>query len=453
MLRASGGGGGHQRGAAPRWHPVGTWGSPLGWIPPGQRWHSLTSSPAQAPGQVIACPQGQHSHRRVLQQVRLVCRARRKRAGAALEGQRPGWARSLLLLMSLLTPAEPRSFLGWQGPGTALVGDTGMDALQEPGKVSDSVPAACSPMQSRIQPTVPSPPQARMRKSGVSRKKLSLDGAKRERRSRSRAGGCQGRVGVAAGGRGTSVPGSGAATVQVVHLPRVEQVVKLSEDPGERERARDATEEGPQLAAGAPQRDTDPGGGAREGCRPQTGAHLPLPLPSSALGVHKHQQGMCPGPGADLRGRKKARRLQTPGPHRAWPGRAARGPVPDPTCRPCPSAVVALNLKLWLSSGLVPAGESLSDLRQWDCRSWGTGRGVGGEAVGPGQRAGRGATYQDRRADVGRQQDVVPQRAPVALRLHVRGAFVVELGGTERRHGGVGMARPPPSPPAPAHSQ
>lgn len=193
--------------------------------------------------------------------------------------------------------------------------------------------------------------------------------------------------------------------------------------------------------------------GAREGCRPRTGAHLPLPLPSSTLGVHKHQQGVRPGPGADLRGRKKAQRLQTPGPHRAWPGRAARGPVPDPTCRPCPSAVVALNLKLWLSSGLVPAGESLSDLRQWDCRSWGTGRGVGGEAVGPGQRAGRGATYQDRRADVGRQQDVVPQRAPVALRLHVRGAFVVELGGRERCHGGVGMAQPPPSPPAPAHSQ
>ena len=33
--------------------------------------------------------------------------------------------------------------------------------------------------------------------------------------------------------------------------------------------------------------------------------------------------------------------------------------------------------------------------------------------------------------DVGRQQDVVPQRAPIALRLHVGGTFVVELkGGT-----------------------
>lgn len=38
-----------------------------------------------------------------------------------------------------------------------------------------------SPMQSRIQPTVPSPPQARMRKSGVSRKKLSLEKARRDK--------------------------------------------------------------------------------------------------------------------------------------------------------------------------------------------------------------------------------------------------------------------------------
>lgn len=43
----------------------------------------------------------------------------------------------------------------------------------------------------------------------------------------------------------------------------------------------------------------------------------------------------------------------------------------DPTCRPCPSTVVELNLKPWLSSGLVLAGESLSDLRQWDCLSFG----------------------------------------------------------------------------------
>lgn len=91
--------------------------------------------------------------------------------------------------------SRAQGLFGWQGPGTALAGDMGTDALQEPGYVSDGVPAACSPMQSRIQPTVPSPPQARMRKSGVSRKKLSLDGAKRERRSRSRAGGCRGGLG------------------------------------------------------------------------------------------------------------------------------------------------------------------------------------------------------------------------------------------------------------------
>lgn len=308
-------GGGHQRGAAPRWHPMGTWGSPLGWIPPGQRSHSLTSSPAQAPGQVIACPQGQHSHRRVLQQVRLVCRARKKRAGAALEGQRPGWACSLLLLMSLLMPAESRSFLGWQGPGTALVGDTGTDALQEPGKVSDSVPAACSPMQSRIQPTVPSPPQARMRKSGVSRKKLSLDGAKRERQSRSRAGGCRGRVGVAAGGRGTSVPGSGAATVQVVHLPRVEQVVKLSEDPGERERVRDATEEGPQLVAGTSR--WDAGMGPGRDAVPGQGHTYRSPCLPPLLGFTNTSRGCVPGLGLICEAERKhkgCKRLDPTGP-------------------------------------------------------------------------------------------------------------------------------------------
>lgn len=34
------------------------------------------------------------------------------------------------------------------------------------------------------------------------------------------------------------------------------------------------------------------------------GYNLPLSLPPSTLGVHKHQQGMCPRPGADLEGRK-----------------------------------------------------------------------------------------------------------------------------------------------------
>lgn len=38
-----------------------------------------------------------------------------------------------------------------------------------------------SPMQSRIQPTVPSPPQASTRKSGVSRKKFSLEKARRDK--------------------------------------------------------------------------------------------------------------------------------------------------------------------------------------------------------------------------------------------------------------------------------
>lgn len=46
-------------------------------------------------------------------------------------------------------------------------------------------------------------------------------------------------------------------------------------------------------------------------------------------------------------------------------------PAWEPTCRPCPSTVVELNLKPWLSSGLVLAGESFSDLQQWDCLSFG----------------------------------------------------------------------------------
>jgi len=130
----------------------------------------------------------------------------------------------------------------------------------------------------------------------------------------------------------------------------------------------------------------------------------------------------------------------------------AGSPAQEPTCKPCPSTVVELNLKPWLSSGLVLAGESLSDLRQWDCLSFGKQRRrcprrpkkaapAAGEAGRPPRcragplppGSGEGGTYQDDGADVRRQQDVVPQRAPVALRLHVGGTFVVELEGAGGR--------------------
>lgn len=178
-------------------------------------------------------------------------------------------------------------------------------------------------------------------------------------------------------------------------------------------------------------------------------SHLPLPLPSSTLGVHKHQEGVRPGPGADLEGRKHGCECPAAVGLSMLPAaELAGGPVQAPTCSPCPSTVVELNLKPWLSSGLVLAGESLSDLRQWDCLSFGEERREArrqrrqrGEAGRPwpcpaGSRL--SGTYQDDRADVGRQQDVVPQRAPIALRLHVGGAFVVELKGAGGRGAGQG---------------
>lgn len=133
-------------------------------------------------------------------------------------------------------------------------------------------------------------------------------------------------------------------------------------------------------------------------------------------------------------------------------------PVQDPTCSPCPSTVVELNLKPWLSSGLVLAGESLSERRQWDCLSFGEPRrgcppcprgsassqgrqgSLSNALLGPphwqrgeGTHQDKGGTYQDNWADVGWQQDVVPQWAPVTLRLHVGGTLVVELEGWEER--------------------
>lgn len=142
--------------------------------------------------------------------------------------------------------------------------------------------------------------------------------------------------------------------------------------------------------------------------------------------------------------------------------------------------MVELNLKAWLSSGLVLAGESLSDLRQWDCLSFGEQRcgctrcpvqaapaaGAGRlAAVMPHLALERG-TYQDDGTDVGRQQDVVPQWAPIALWLHVGGTFVVELeraGGRAVRQGTPGrlsalvplgwLCGVHPGPPVPGYSR
>lgn len=83
-------------------------------------------------------------------------------------------------------------------------------------------------------------------------------------------------------------------------------------------------------------------------------------------------------------------------------------PAWDPTCRPCPSTVVELNLKAWLSSGLVLAGESLSDLRQWDCLSFGEQRCACTrcpEPAAPAAGGGRLAAVMPCLALAGRQQE------------------------------------------------
>lgn len=149
-------------------------------------------------------------------------------------------------------------------------------------------------------------------------------------------------------------------------------------------------------------------------------------------------------------------------------------PGQEPTCSPCPSTVVELNLKPWLSSGLVLAGESLSERRQWDCLSFGKPRqgcprgsassqgrqiSLSKALVGPhqwqgggGHLPGQGGTYQDNWADIGWEQDVVPQWAPITLWLHVGGTLVVELEGQEEGMWNRGQLPCPDQEPRASHT-
>lgn len=117
------------------------------------------------------------------------------------------------------------------------------------------------------------------------------------------------------------------------------------------------------------------------------------------LGFTNTSRGCVPGRGLIW----KAERVKAEIPGTAWPAAAGGGP----TCSPCPSTVVELNLKLCPSSGLVPAGDSLSDLRQWDCRSCGTQRGRVGGLRGWG--SGRGAWGQGRDRGVWGQGGHAPE--------------------------------------------
>lgn len=246
-------------------------------------------------------------------------------------------------------------------------------------------------------------------------------------------------------GHSISIPWRGPAAVQVVHLAWVEQVVELAKDPEESE-VWDTLQRHTALQRAAP------GTGSPCppcGCSPGQHPTYRSPCLPPLLGFTSTSRGCVPGRGLIWKAQSTAANTWPPW-HPACPtvARLTSSPAHPPTCSPCPSTVVELNLKAWLSSGLVVAGESLSDLRQWDCLSFGSrGRGVcsvpGGqchsrETARPQQHptgtlpiSEEGATYQDNRADVGRQQDVVPQRSPITLRLHVGGTFVVELQGPE----------------------
>lgn len=213
-------------------------------------------------------------------------------------------------------------------------------------------------------------------------------------------------------------------------------------------------------------------------CSPRARPHLPLPLPSSTLGVHKHQERMRPGPRADLEAEStdaNAWVLQ------GWAQQPGTGPYLQTL--PIHRGGVELEGLVVLGAG---AGRGVT-LRSpavglpvlWGTEVW---MHPLPRAGGTGSRAGRLAavtpclalaarpqerdTYQDNGTDVGRQQYVVPQRAPIALRLHVGGTFVVELeraGGQDVRQGTPGYLSAPlpqgwprgahPGPPMPGYSR
>lgn len=156
----------------------------------------LTSTPAQAPRQVVAGAQGQHGHGWSSGKVGFVCREK------CSEDEGGGGGKDL-------ASKSPPGCRGKWG-----------DGAQDP------------PMASRIHPTVPSPPHTRMRKSGTSRKKLSL--------GRGREGREEGRE-VRAGCPPPStyhipcvppqpLPWVGSSLLQVVDLPGVQKVLELPED-------------------------------------------------------------------------------------------------------------------------------------------------------------------------------------------------------------------------------
>ena len=109
----------------------------------------LTSAPAQAACQVIPCAQGQYGHGRMPGKVGFVCTGRSK----------------VLLHSGDDHHTWPHS--------NDMQGQSGSNGVVLTRQVNEYTVVSV-PMQSRIQPTVPSPPQASTRKSGTSWKKLSL---------------------------------------------------------------------------------------------------------------------------------------------------------------------------------------------------------------------------------------------------------------------------------------
>lgn len=179
--------------------------------------------------------------------------------------------------------------------------------------------------------------------------------------------------------------------------------------------------------------------------------HLPLPLPSSTFGVHKHEERVCPGLGADLEGRKRSCEFL---PAAGITGTAPLQPGAGTHLQPLPIHCGGVELEALAVLGAgAGGGVALGAAAVGLPVLWGTEAGMpkrqcqqpgeadqpqqspAGSPSLPGRRGAltrtTGGTYQDNWADVGWEQDVVPQWAPVTLWLHVGGALVVELEGQE----------------------
>lgn len=158
---------------------------------------------------------------------------------------------------------------------------------------------------------------------------------------------------------------------------------------------------------------------------------------------------MCPGLRADLEGRKRSCEFL---PTIEFRGRAHLQPGAGTYLQPLPIHCGGVELE---ALGVLGAGAGGGVALRASAVGlpvlWGTERGCPhcprGSASSQGRQVGlampcwapvtgsedggtyqdKGGTYQDNWADVGWEQDVVPQWAPITLWLHVGGTLVVEL--------------------------